>query len=104
MIANQNDGTMAVRMWRGILWGGLALVLALPAVAMRFTREVDWSASDFVVMGGLLALLGLGVEAAMRWFKGRRARLAAVVAVLLLFLAIWSEMAVGIAGTAIAGS
>lgn len=91
-------------MWRAILWGTLALLLLTPALAMQFTAEVDWSASDFAIMGVLLATLGLGIEIAMRLLRSWPARLAASTAVLLVFLAIWVELAVGIFGTPFAGS
>lgn len=104
MEAGMNERKAARGMWRAILWGGLALVLALPAAAMQFTREVDWTASDFVIMGLLLAALGLGIEAAMRWLRDWPARLAAATAVVLVFLAIWAELAVGVFGTPFAGS
>ncbi|MDB5696794.1 MAG: hypothetical protein JWN21_2337, partial [Sphingomonas bacterium] len=38
-----------------IVWGGVATLLLIPAIAMQFTAEVNWTASDFVVMGVLLA-------------------------------------------------
>lgn len=90
--------------WRAILWGALALVLLLPAVAMEFTPEVDWSLSDFLIMGALLAALGLGIEAAVRFLRSWGARLIAIGAVLAMFLLIWIELAVGVFGTPFAGS
>lgn len=90
--------------WRLILWGTLALLLLTPAIAMQFTTEVDWSASDFVIMGALLATLGLGIEAAMRLLRDWPTRLAASAAAVLVFLAIWVELAVGVFGTPFAGS
>lgn len=99
-----ND-TKGVRgMWRAILWGTLALLLLTPALAMQFTSEVDWSASDFVIMGLLLSALGLGIELAMRLLRNWPARLIASGAALLVFLAIWAELAVGVFGTPFAGS
>lgn len=91
--------------WRAMLWGGLALLLALPALAMSLGAEgVDWSASDFIIMGVLLAVLGLGVEAAVRLLGEWRSRLIAIGAVVGLFLLIWAELAVGLIGTPLAGS
>jgi hypothetical protein len=106
---NTMDGSLdrqgGVRgMWRGILWGTLALLLLTPALAMQFTSEVDWSASDFIIMGVLLAVLGLGIEAVMRMLRDWPARLAASAAVVLVFLAVWVELAVGVFGTPFAGS
>ena len=37
---------------------GVALILSLPLVAMRFTDEVVWSLGDFVLVGILLAIIG----------------------------------------------
>jgi hypothetical protein len=45
---------------------GVALVLALPLVAMLFTDEVVWSLADFVLAGILLATIGIAIELALR--------------------------------------
>ena len=105
MDRNMNRTNGARSAWRAMLWGGLALLLLLPALAMQLGAEgVDWSGSDFVIMGGLLAALGLGVEAAVRLLTGWRSRLVAIGVVLMVFLLIWIELAVGIFGTPFAGS
>lgn len=105
MELNANETKGLRTLWRAILWGGLGLLLALPALAMSLGAEgVDWSASDFVIMGGLLAAVGLAIEASMRFLHRWDARLAAIAGVLLVFLAIWAELAVGVFGTPFAGS
>ena len=105
MDRNMNDASGTRGAWRMFLWGGLAIVLALPALAMSLGAEgVDWSASDFVIMGAVLALLGLGIEGAVRMLPSRRGRLIAIAAVSLVFLTVWVELAVGVFGTPIAGS
>ena len=50
------------RLFRWVMWGGAALLLALPLVAMQFTSEVNWTASDFVVMGAMLGIAAGTVE------------------------------------------
>ena len=91
--------------WRVLMWGGLAILLALPALAMSLGAEgVDWDARDFLIMGGLLLVVGLGIELAMRSFRNWRARLMAIGAIMALFLLIWAELAVGVIGTPFAGS
>ncbi len=45
--------------WRGswlrkAMWSGAPFLLLLPAVAMRFTAEVNWTGSDFVFAAVLL--------------------------------------------------
>ena len=84
--------------WRIAGWGALLALLALPAVAMQFTRDVDWTGSDFIFAAILLGLLGGGIELAFR--VGRSGKQAAAIALftLLSFLTLWSNMAVGIIG------
>src|SRR3954464_4182642 len=81
------------------LWGGLAALLALPAVAMRFGADgVVWTASDFVVWGAMLSWVGLGVELVVRASPSRPYRLGAALAVVTAFLTIWVNLAVGMIG------
>ena len=84
--------------WRVAGWGALLALLALPAVAMQFSRDVDWTGGDFFFAAILLGLLGGGVELAFR--IGRSGLQAAAIAVFTLvsFFTLWSNMAVGIIG------
>ncbi|WP_324828563.1 hypothetical protein [Qipengyuania zhejiangensis] len=82
--------------WRIIGWAGLLALLLVPAIAMQFTREVAWGPGDFVVMGVLLAAVGLGVEAAVRLVRSPRNRLLVCAAIVMAFLLVWAELAVGI--------
>lgn len=82
--------------WRLALWGGIAGVLALPAVAMQFSREVNWGPGDFLAAALLLGLTGLGLELAARAPLSRRLRIAAALALVVMLLLIWAELAVGI--------
>ena len=52
--------------WRVIGWGVAVGLLILPFIAMRFTGEVNWTASDFVFAAVLLGSVGLGMEFAVR--------------------------------------
>lgn len=63
---------------------------------MQFTSEVNWGPGDFVVMGGLLAFLCAGIDLAMRVGTSATARIAGIGIALIIFLAIWAELAVGI--------
>ena len=80
------------------------ILLSVPLVAMQFTNEVDWKAGDFAIMGVLLLGTGLLCEVVLRKVKSTRRRLYLIAAVLLAFLLIWAELAVGIFGTPFAGS
>ena len=80
------------------------LLLLIPFIAMQFTNEVNWSPLDFLVMGILLLSLGLLGELGWRKVKKMEHRTLFFVALLLAFLLIWAELAVGIFGTPFAGS
>lgn len=84
--------------WRVIGWGAAAALLALPFVAMQFTREVNWTASDFVFAGVLFALVGLGLEVAFRASSSWAWRGGAALLVLSCFALLWVNAAVGMIG------
>jgi hypothetical protein len=81
-----------------------AAILLIPFVAMQFTREVNWTASDFVIMGVLLLGTGLLLQLAANKIRSSKSRLLAIGAVGLAFLFVWAELAVGIVGSPFAGS
>ena len=85
--------------WRIAGWSLLAALLALPAVAMRSTAEVNWTALDFVTAAILLGLLGMGAEFAVRRSGGTPERLGMAVAVLTAFLLVWINLAIGVIGS-----
>jgi hypothetical protein len=84
--------------WRIAMWGVLAGLLALPAVAMAFTDEVRWDAADFLVMGVMLGSVGVGGELAMRMSRNLAYRLGFALALVAGFLLLWINLAVGIIG------
>ena len=99
MNANVKVGdSMVWRRTRWLVWGGAATLLLLPLVAMQFTREVNWTSSDFVVMGALLLIVGVAFETAVRVARSHAYVLGAGVAVAAAFLMTWINLAVGIIG------
>lgn len=82
---------------RPLLIAGTALgLLLIPFIAMQFTNEVAWTASDFLIMGALLLSVGFLVELAIRYVSKMEYRVVAILAILGLFLLIWAELAVGV--------
>ncbi len=81
-----------------------AALLLIPRIVMTFTNEVNWKILDFLVAGILLFGTGLTIELILRKTKSKRSRIILVVVLLIALLLIWSELAVGIFGTVIAGS
>lgn len=79
-------------------------LLAIPFIAMQFTDEVDWGLGDFIIAFALLASLSLIIEFMRTRIPSKRLKNMAIGIIVLLFLLIWMEMAVGIFGSPIAGS
>ncbi len=82
----------------------VGLLLLIPLVAMQFTDEVNWSAFDFAIMGALLLGTGLACELVLRKVQTLRYRLMLCAVVLGMCVVVWAELAVGVFGTAFAGS
>jgi len=82
--------------WRLALWAAIVALLVLPAVAMRFTTEVDWTRSDFATAALLLVGVGLAVELAARLITRPSLRAAAIILAFLVGMLIWAVGAVGL--------
>jgi hypothetical protein len=93
-----NTPARTLRWVRPALWGLAAALLALPAVAMRFTSEVQWTAGDFIVMGLLIGGTGLLIELGVRLSPHWAYRAGSALAALTGFFIIWVNLAVGIIG------
>jgi peptidoglycan/LPS O-acetylase OafA/YrhL len=98
-------GAGSAARWRVAAWTAAALLLLAPAVAMRFTDEVNWTALDFAVFGALL-LAALGAfELGLRRARDTSGRVVVAVVVGAAFLLAWAQGAVGVfgAGRGLAG-
>ena len=82
----------------------VALILLIPLIAMQFTDDVKWTLFDFIVAGVLLLVTGLMGELVIRKINKIKHRIVIYLAILIAFLLIWAELAVGIFGTPFAGS
>lgn len=87
-----------------IILASVTVILLIPFIAMQFTNEVDWSVSDFAIMGVLLYGTGLLCELVLRKVKSVQNRILICAALVIAFLLVWAELAVGIFGTPLAGS
>jgi hypothetical protein len=76
-----------------------AFILLLSLVAMRFTAEVNWTWSDFVVAGTLLFGAGLMYDLIARKAGSIAYRFAVGIAVAAALLLVWINLAVGIIGS-----
>jgi peptidoglycan/LPS O-acetylase OafA/YrhL len=97
-MANAVEGRL-INPWRVFGWGAAVSLLLIPFIAMRFTSEVNWTASDFIFAGAMFALIGGTFELAV-WVSHNRAyRAGAALALLATLLVIWANGAVGIVGS-----
>ena len=87
-----------------ILISVILFLLFIPLIAMQFSEEVNWTITDFFVMGILLTGIGLLIELTLRTVKTKKNRIIISGLLLLLFLLVWAELAVGIFGTPFAGT
>jgi hypothetical protein len=93
-----NGGGRRGSRWRTAVWGTAAFLL-LPLVAMRFTDEVNWDETDFLVVGAMLAAACGTYELAARMTGDSAYRAAVGVAVAAAFILVWINLAVGIIGS-----
>jgi len=81
----------------------LALLL-IPLVAMQFTDEVNWSPYDFLIAAVLLFGTGFIIDLVIRKTKSIKYRVAILILIVIAFILIWAELAVGVFGTPFSGS
>lgn len=80
------------------------VLLMIPLIAMQFTDEVNWTLSDFIIMGILLLSTGVICELVIRSVKNSTYRIALCIVVLFMLFLIWAELAVGVFGTPFSGN
>lgn len=82
----------------------IVILLLIPFIAMQISDSVNWSLSDFVIMGLLLSGTGILCEFTLRKVKTTKNRIIICLIIILIFILIWTELAVGIFNTPLAGS
>lgn len=96
-----NDGETIARRanpWRIAAWSMAGLLLLLPAAAMRFTSEVNWTAFDFLFAAGMIGFVGGAFELAVRMTRNLAYRAGAGAALAAAFMIVWATGAVGMIG------
>ncbi|MDB5260385.1 MAG: hypothetical protein JWN37_616 [Candidatus Nomurabacteria bacterium] len=76
-----------------------AIILVIPLLA-RF----PWTLSDFIIMGALILVVGLIWETILRKVKDSMKRIYFIALLVVVFILVWAELAVGIFGSPFAGS
>lgn len=80
-------------------WSIAAALLLLPLIAMQFTPEVNWTASDFIIWGIMLGTVGGLFELAVGQSPLPSYRAGFALALVGAFLVTWVNLAVGIVGS-----
>ena len=78
---------------------GTAALLSIPLIAMQFSNEVTWTASDFAVAGTLFLVAGSAYQFVALKAPNVVYRFAAALAVFTALFLIWINLAVGIIGS-----
>ncbi|MBU2341900.1 MAG: hypothetical protein KKE77_11740 [Alphaproteobacteria bacterium] len=97
-ITNTKHSRSLLNPWRLLGWGTIAGLIALPAIAMLFTGEVDWTSEDFVFATVMLGGVGMAFELAVRASGSRAYRGGAALALGAGLITLWANAAVGIVG------
>ena len=78
--------------------------LLVPLVANQISDQVNWNIMDFIIMGLLLIFTGYLIQRVIKKIKSELKKVVFISLILLIFLLLWAEMAVGIFNSPIAGS
>ncbi|GGH40026.1 membrane protein [Mangrovimonas yunxiaonensis] len=82
----------------------ITVLLLIPLIAMIFTNSVNWSMFDFAIAGIMLLAAGFTFEVIIEHVNKKRIRNILIVLLIVCFLLIWAELAVGVFGSPFAGS
>ena len=82
----------------------VSTLLTIPLIAMQFTTEVQWELLYFVIAAAILISVGMFIAFVMNQPVLQKYRWFIISAVVLVFVLLWMELAVGLFGSPIAGS
>lgn len=84
--------------WRAAAWGGSAILLATPAIAMQFSDDWHWGPGAFVMLAGVLLVCCITFELVARRAPGFAHRAGTAIAIAGGLLLFWANLAVGFIG------
>ena len=79
-------------------------LLLIPLIGMGITDEINWSPFDFIIMGSLIISLSIGINFVSTRVKNLKNRVLYIGILVIIFMLIWAELAVGLFGTPFAGN
>ncbi|KQK24323.1 hypothetical protein AR438_16980 [Chryseobacterium aquaticum] len=81
-----------------------AVLLCIPLIGNFTSKEFDWSVSDFGIAAVLLFGTAFLIDLIQRIIKDRTYKILTSIAIVVLLMLTWAELAVGIFGTQFAGN
>ncbi len=78
-------------------------VLLLPLISMQFSEEVQWTLSDFLIAGVLIFSVSSIISYILSISKTKKTKIVWITLLVILFILLWAELAVGIFNSPIAG-
>lgn len=79
-------------------------LIVIPLILNTTTTEFQWSPFDFLVMALLLTIVGFTIQIIRLKFQNKRTRLILTLLILLFFLFVWIQLAVGIINSPFSGN
>ena len=76
----------------------VALILLIPLFGNYFIEGWNWGMEDFIFAAAMLFAAGLGFELARTMIKNTLHRAIVILGIIMIFLFIWVELAIGIIG------
>lgn len=80
------------------------VLLCIPLLGSIISKEINWSVSDFLVAGVLLFSTAFLINLVRSKIKKQSRRILLCLIVLIAFILVWIELAVGIFGSPFAGN
>ncbi len=83
---------------------GILFILTVPYIEqLDGNATFDWGCFDFVLAFVILLTFGFGLEYLVRTIQSRRLKWLAILGIILFFVLLWGELAVGIFNSPISG-
>lgn len=80
------------------------VLLCIPLLGNLFSKEVNWSVSDFLIAAALLFTTAFLVNLVRNKIKKQSQKVLICIFILLALALIWMELAIGVFGSPFAGS
>lgn len=95
---------MTLKQKTTFIYAAPAVLLCIPLIGNFTYKEFDWSVGDFWIAAVLLFGTAFLIDLIQRIIKNRTYKILTSIAIVVLLMLTWAELAVGIFGTPFAGN